>query len=172
MVHGWIADLPMSGVVTSPEIRSAAFDLLARREHARQELIDKIYRRFSKRKNISIDKSMIATVVNNMADEGLQSDTRYFEILVHSRKQQGYGPFRISQELKQKMAMPDAGKSLGDTNKQEWKARAQEVRQKKFGEDLPKTPKEKAQQMRFLQYRGFNMEQIRFAMSVNGEADS
>jgi regulatory protein len=158
---------PMSRIVTPSEIRTAAFDLLARREQARQELIDKIYRRFSRHKDTAIDKSMIIGVVNEMADEGLQSDTRYLDMLARRRKQQGYGPLRISQELKQKSATADAGNSFCDTNEQEWRNRAGEVRQKKFGERLPVTPKEKAQQMRFLQYRGFNMEQIRFALTAS-----
>jgi len=170
MVHGEIADLPMSGIVTLSEIRAAAFDLLARREHARQELIDKIYRRFSRRKDISVDKSKIADIINEMADEGLQSDTRYFDILVRSRKQQGHGPLRIAQELKQKSIADDAHNALSDTDEQEWKEHARDARHKKFSERLPKTPKEKARQMRFLQHRGFNMEQIRFAMSASSEA--
>jgi regulatory protein len=39
-----------------------------------------------------------------------------------------------------------------------------DVRRRKFGEAKPKEYKEKARQMRFLEYRGFTGEQIRIAV--------
>lgn len=146
-------------------IRAAAFDLLARREHTKQELITKLTKRFNKRMDLEIDFETIVSVVDSLSAEGLQSDERYLEMLVHGRKKQGYGPMRIAQEIRQKAAVSNPREVIGETNDDSWKERAREVRIKKFGERLPATPKEKAQQMRFLQYRGFNMEQIKFALS-------
>ena len=158
----------ISSVLSASEktklIRAAAFDLLARREHTKQELTTKLTKRFNKRMDLEIDFDVIVTVVEGLSMEGLQSDERYLENFVHGRKQQGYGPLRIAQEIRQKSAAADARQALGDSNSALWKERAREVRIKKFGARLPATPKEKAQQMRFLQYRGFNMEQIKFAM--------
>lgn len=37
----------------------------------------------------------------------------------------------------------------------DWLKLAVEARVKKYGDDIPSTPKEKARQLRFLQYRGF-----------------
>jgi regulatory protein len=45
----------------------------------------------------------------------------------------------------------------------EWHSIVREVRSKKFGEGMPVEFKEKAKQMRFLEYRGFTSEQIRLA---------
>lgn len=146
-------------------VRAAAFDLLARREHARQELVTKLQKRFSKRTDLTIDKAMIAAVVDGLSSEGLQSDSRYLDNFVHARKKMGYGPRRIAQELRQKGALADTGAAMAGTGVEEWMARAREVRCRKFGEELPVTPKERARQMRFLQYRGFSMEQIRFALT-------
>ena len=49
-------------------------------------------------------------------------------------------------------------------------ALAVEIRTKKFGAELPAAFKEKARQMRFLQYRGFEQEHIQSAMLTHGEA--
>lgn len=40
-------------------------------------------------------------------------------------------------------------------NEVSWLQLAVEARTKKYGNDLPKSPKDKARQLRFLQYRGF-----------------
>lgn len=146
-------------------IRQAAFDLLARREHTQQELITKLIKRFNKREELAIDREMIVSVVEGLSTEGLQSDGRYVEMLVYGRKKQGYGPVRIAQELHQKVSGSNPRDMIGEIDDHNWKERAREVRIKKFGEGLPATPKEKAQQMRFLQYRGFSSDQVRFALT-------
>ena len=47
------------------------------------------------------------------------------------------------------------------------RAGARQTRERKFGAELPRDFKEKARQMRFLQYRGFEQDQITAAV---GEA--
>ena len=49
-----------------------------------------------------------------------------------------------------------------------WYALARDVRLKKFGPDTPIEFKEKARQMRFLQSRGFEPDQIQAAVSSDG----
>jgi len=46
---------------------------------------------------------------------------------------------------------------------------ATEVRLKKFGTAEPRDFKEKARQMRFLQYRGFEQEHIQAALTAHGD---
>jgi regulatory protein len=47
----------------------------------------------------------------------------------------------------------------------DWGALARNVRLRKFGANVPDDFREKARQMRFLQYRGFEQDQIRAAIS-------
>jgi regulatory protein len=54
---------------------------------------------------------------------------------------------------------------------QDWNALAVEVRRRKFGEALPSTAAERAKQARFLQYRGFNSDQIRAALKFDPHTD-
>ena len=49
---------------------------------------------------------------------------------------------------------------------EDWYARAREARVKKFGRSRPAEFRDKARQMRFLQYRGFEPDQVQAAVSA------
>ena len=127
--------------------------LLARREHSEKELRGKLRAR-------ELDNEDIDTVIEQLKNEGLQSDSRFTEALVHDRMNRGYGPRHISQELKQKGVAEWLSEEFLDEREPHWLERLAEVRQKKFGEDVPEDYKEQASQSRFLQYRGFSSDQI------------
>lgn len=74
------------------------------------------------------------------------------------RFNQGKGPLIIAKELKSK------GIINYDLTKYDWYAKALTVKIKKYGQNTPKDYKEKAKQMRFLQSRGFNFDEINYAM--------
>jgi len=146
-------------------VRRAAFDLLARREHSQQELVTKIFRRFSRRPELGVTTELIQSVLMAITDEGLQSDQRYLESFIRSRIQQGYGPHRIAQELKQKKISAEDFEPLLDSRSPEWMERAKAIRERRFSSRKAGDQKEKAKQMRFLQYRGFTGDQIRSVFS-------
>ena len=52
---------------------------------------------------------------------------------------------------------------------QDWFELAREVRIRKFGNAMPAEFPEKARQMRFLQFRGFESEQVQVAVSARGD---
>lgn len=140
--------------------RKKAMDLLARREHTRGELERKLG--FA-----GFDADVVATVVEALDDEGLQSDARFVESFVQSRINQGKGPARIRAELREKGVGDSVTDAAIEAAGVDWRVLAGEVRQKKFGVAAPADFKEKNRQMRFLQYRGFESEQIHAA--VGGE---
>jgi SOS response regulatory protein OraA/RecX len=80
--------------------RDTALRLLSRREHAAAELKYKLVRR-------GHDEATAADIVGQLAGAGWQSDTRYAEMLVRNRIEQGYGPLRIRAEL-EAAGVPDA----------------------------------------------------------------
>jgi len=145
-------------------IRRAAFDVLAQREHSQQELLEKLIRKFKKRSDLVISAEKIAEVVTAVSDEGLQSNSRYIEMLIRSRIQQGRGPLRIMQELKQKGIVSADYEALLDPRGEEWLERARQVKQKKFGSGKAIDQKQRGRQSHFLQYRGFSSQQIQFAI--------
>jgi len=157
---------------TSPKsidalIRRAAFDLLARREQSQQELKNKLILKFKRRPELAITEQKIIDVVSAVSAEGLQSNARYIEMLIRGRVNQGHGPLRIAQELKQKGIAQADFEELLDSRSEIWLERARQTKQKKFGMGKTLDQKEKARQLRFLQYRGFSSEQIKFAMASN-----
>ena len=70
------------------------------------------------------------------------------------RFNQGKGPVIISSELKKR------GIESFDLSIFDWFELAKEVREKKFGQNLPSDYKTQAKQKRFLQSRGFGFDEI------------
>jgi len=144
------------------EARKKAMDYLARREHGRVELAGKLTRA-----GFNPDVAEVAIV--RLIEDGLQSDQRFADTFIQSRINQGKGPTRIRAELKERglggSVIDDGLQGAG----QDWYELAKEVRLKKFGPDRPADFKEKARQMRFLQYRGFEPDQIQATVSSNDE---
>jgi regulatory protein len=135
------------------EVRFAAMNLLAQREHAAEELRQKLARRFEQ-------SDLVSRAVAQLALDGLQSDERFTEAFVNMRIRQGKGPLRIRLELKAKGIAPSLVDAFLDERCDSWLTLAREVRNKRFGEARVDNPRDKARQIRFLQYRGFTTEQI------------
>jgi len=144
------------------EARKKAMDYLARREHSQYELCRKM-------EKIGFDSNVALDAIEQLKKDGLQSDRRFVEAFLQSRIGQGKGPTRIRADLSQR-GIPDAmiHEALSEAE-QDWFALARETRQKKFGADVPSDFNEKARQMRFLQYRGFEPSQIKAAVSAYDE---
>ncbi len=139
--------------------RKKAMDYLARREHGRVELLDKVTA-------AGFDADVAENAIVKLTEEGLQSDRRFVEAFVRSRIDQGKGPARIRAELGQRgIAENLIDNGLTDVQ-QNWHDLARGVRQKKFGAGRPADFETKARQMRFLQYRGFEPDQIQAAVSA------
>lgn len=131
--------------------RLAAFDYLARREHSRKELVDKLSRRFD-------DKEALAEVLDAIQGEGLQSDQRFAESFVHSRVNRGQGPIKITYELRQKGVSDELQSNALAVYEDEWIDRARDLVVKKFGNEKPGDLKEKQRRQRFVMQRGFPSE--------------
>lgn len=135
-------------------------DLLARREHSRLELEQKLAVR-------SFEVTLVADVLDDLEREGLLSAYRFAQSFVDARYARGQGPSRIRQELAAR-GIESAAADLGD-ERFDWNAKAREARIKRFGEALPSSLAEKARQIRFLEYRGFSHDQIRRALEFDDE---
>jgi len=131
-------------------------DFLARREYGQTELIRKLADK-------GFERDVAAQAVTQLTEEGLQSDQRFAESFVQSRINQGKGPVRIRLDLGQRgVSEPTIELAIEEADP-DWRALAREQRDKKFGGSAPSDFKEKARQMRFLQYRGFEQDQIQSA---------
>ena len=144
------------------EARKKAMDYLARREHGRSELLEKVTR-------FGFDAEIADDAVAQLVEDGLQSDVRFAEAFVRSRINQGKGPAKIRADLREKGVNDGVTEDGIRDAEQDWYALAAEVRLKKFGAQRPADFKEKARQMRFLQSRGFEQDQIQAAVSASGD---
>lgn len=155
-----------SALPTMTDLRVAAMNLLARREQSAEELKEKLQRRFSGK--FDGDKAefeqLVEAVLLGLKEDKLQSDERFTDAFVSMRKRQGKGPLRIVQELRQKGVASELIDTYMAYNDPLWWEIARDLRERRFGSQEPPSPKEKARQIRFLQYRGFTQEQIRAAM--------
>lgn len=130
-----------------------ACDFLARREHSRKELLNKLARRCA-------DEELIEDIVATVSREGLQSDERFAESFVHHSLNKGQGPNKITQELRQRGIEQYLIEEYLGAESIDWLALAEEVRVRKYGETVPGDYQNKAKQSRFLYSRGFSSEQI------------
>lgn len=146
-------------------VRLAAMHLLARREHSFHELLQKLTSKFSDTSQFPL--VLIETELQRLADEHLQSDERFVEAFVRSKKNTGKGPLHIQQSLKQKgvaTQLIDAELAMAH---HDWFAQAESVYDKKF-RDIPiLSPQEKAKRIRFMQSRGFMSQHYLSLLDVN-----
>ena len=156
-------------VKAESRLRWLAFYYLSRREYGKAELKQKL-----------IDKEQAPDKIDALLDEfeekGYQSDYRTTLMLIRENIRKGRGRGRIKQEFyRKKITMPSNIDELIDMANAEseefrefvdesadnlvdgvdWLKLAVTARTKKYGDDIPTEQKDKAKQLRFLQYRGF-----------------
>ena len=155
-----LPDFQPLSAVNPVDVRLAAMNLLARREHSLWELHRKLRRRFD-------DKAVIEAELSRLSEENLQSDERFAESYARQRAGRGYGPVKIRQEMHERGlsdAEVDASFALGQFD---WSDLARQVYDKKFDGPCVEAPdyeaeiREKARRLRFMQYRGFSAEHYR-----------
>lgn len=145
--------------INPADIRFAAMNYLARREHTRKELLQKLKRRFP-------DTPLLEQEIQRLTDENLQSDERFAENFVLYRSGLGFGLMRVRQDMRHR-GLSDFEISVAvDKAEIDWRALAEQVFFKKFGELPAADIKEKAKRARFMQYRGFASDEYQYLLRV------
>lgn len=138
-------------------IRLKIMDFLSRREHSSKEIFQKMSQRVE-------SKELLEDSINELVADGLLSDERFAESYFQSRKNRGFGPLRIKNELIQRGVKESIFNSIqADT---EWSFYALEVLEKKTNGKKPEEMKEILKLKKFLNYRGFEFEDIDKAFSM------
>ena len=135
-------------LLTYKAIKEACLQYLVRREHSQQELVRKVAAKGFARQDVM-------AVLEELTEQGLQSNARFAESYARSRVHKGFGPLRIQAELQQRgagdcyfdMAVEDIAGS--------WSLLLEQVYSKKYGVEKGLDIKEKFKRSRFLQQRGF-----------------
>lgn len=134
-------------------IRNTAMNLLARREHSANELLQKL-----KQRDFEHDEILLS--IEELQADNLQSDARFAESFINQRVNAGYGPVRIRHELRQKGVDEELVDTMLEHFDGEWQDLMQQQRVRKFGAEIPGDYAQKMKQARFLQNRGFSPEAV------------
>lgn len=149
--------MPAEPDLTAEACEATAVRLLARREHARNELAAKLRQR-------GFAGEVIDEVLSDLASRGLLSDDRFAEEYVRYRYNRGYGPLRIRAELRDRGVDDDIADPWLRDPALDWTEAAREARLKRFGAAAINDRDQRLRARRFLSYRGFTVEQIRAAL--------
>jgi len=137
--------------------------LLGRREHSARELSSKL-------RQGGVEEDTATELVESLAEEGWQSDPRFAASRIHNRIAQGYGPVRISAELRV-AGLPDVMiREAMDAADCDWTALCVDLYQRKYRQP-PKDRADRQKRYNHLAARGFASEHIRAAFQ-GGDDDA
>ncbi len=138
-------------------IRLKIMDFLSRREHSSKEIYQKMSRKVE-------SKEMLLESIKELERDGLLSDERFAESYFQSRKRRGFGPLRIKSELIQRGVKESLFYSL--EKEIDWSSNALDALKKKLNGKVPQETKEILKLKNFLNYRGFEFQDIDKAFSM------
>ena len=139
---------------SKPSAYNKALGLLARREHSRKELRQKLDRSGYARDEAS-------EALTRLGEQHYQDDDRFAEALIRNRSAQGYGPMRLRAELKSHGLSDARIRSLLDVAEIDWAASAAAQLRRRYGAGGSLEPAERARRAQFLLRRGFPAATVR-----------
>jgi regulatory protein len=125
--------------------------MLTRREHSVYELKQKLIEKIKKSKEVGYPE-LIPEIIQELIQKKYLDDSRFAEVYARSRANKGYGLLRIKRELQEKGITDFLNITHADIK---------EIYSRKFVNKIPKDLREKAKQIRYLQYRGFSFDEIK-----------
>jgi regulatory protein len=138
-------------VKTQPSLHSRAMRLLARREHSRVELRRKLA-------TIAVAGEDVDGIIEQLAQRGWLSDARYAEQAVRAKARR-FGPLKVAHELRSKGIDDEAIAAAFRAAGEDGEADIERVWKTRFSA-APNNDRERARQVRFLQGRGFKLDDI------------
>ncbi|MBV6264017.1 regulatory protein RecX [Klebsiella aerogenes] len=133
--------------MTSQELYDHAVSLLARRDYASGELARTLSKMTENREKI--DKAL-----SRLVECGYLDDNRLITHMIDKHVRKKHGPARIKQEIRQKGFSPELVEQMLEKVDVDWYAMARELKVSKFGDAVASEAKEKNKQIRYLQYKG------------------
>jgi len=133
--------------------REAAMNLLARREHSFLELSHKLQQR-------EYSAEDIHGSLERLQDDGLLSNERFTEAYINMRRKRGFGPLRISNELRERGISDELIGQYLHHNADDWWPDLQYQFDKKYAHKGSGDYAERVKRAKFLQGRGFPLDWI------------
>lgn len=137
----------------SKQIKKDCLRLLARRDHSRKEIQNKMAIK-------GYEPSHVSEVIADLAQQNWQDDTRYAESYARVRSQKGFGPVRIAYELKQQGIESSTVDKVLRATTDNWINLLKQVYTKKYPGPVAMDSSERTNCIRFLLQRGFSSAMI------------
>lgn len=134
-------------------MKDTCLRLLSRREHSQQELLNKLTLK-------GFDRIPAQQIIDELAEQGWQSDLRFTESYSRYRIKRGVGPIKLASELKLRGIENFDLDSLVLEAADGWSEVLDQVYKKKYTDETLLSNKEWLKRCRFLQQRGFTGEMI------------
>ena len=144
--------------VTFAMVRERAVRLLARREHGKKELQQKLLQR-------ELPEDLVISVVDKLAEEGLQCDARFAESYTRMRVARGYGANKVRADLQTRRLDQSVIEEAVRSREVHWGSVALAALEKKFSTVIATDQKSIAKMQRYLYQRGFDMADIKAAIT-------
>jgi regulatory protein len=140
--------------ITEDKIRFKILDLLSRREHSFNEIIYKLKDRVD-------SEGRLFEELTKLKEENLQSDERFAESYTRSRSVKGFGPEKISFELKSRGISENLISKIVYSDEINWMEIIKKEFSKKFIIDKDFAKEDISRAKKFLLQRGFEFDQIK-----------
>ena len=150
----WKRTSEPSGAGDPALIRAKALELLARREHTRLELRQKLYQR-------GFAANHIELVLDQLVEERLLDEARFAELYAGARADKGYGPLRVARELRERGVAEDVVAATLAALEGDWLPKLRELHRKRFKSHIPADVAGRLQQTRVFRQHGFTLDQIK-----------
>ena len=134
-----------------PSLSARAMRFLARREHSRDELRRKLER-------IASESDDVESVIETLAQKGWLSDSRYAELAVRAKARR-FGPLKVAYALRAKGVAEETIAAAFHAAGRDGAADMERVWNSRFSQQ-PENDRERARQVRFLQGRGFPLDDV------------
>tara|TARA_B100000242_G_scaffold87034_1_gene58353 strand:+ start:1526 stop:1984 length:459 start_codon:yes stop_codon:yes gene_type:complete len=140
-------------IIEDKDIRKKLLDFLSRREHSFKELIFKLEGRVSPSQRLIVE-------LEKLREEGLQSDERFTESFIRSRSIKGFGPEKISNELRSKGIEENLIKKMVYSQELDWKIILKKEFKKKYSQSKIYNIEDISKIKKFFFQRGFPIDEI------------
>lgn len=153
----WNQQKPIKKITEADKLRSRALYWIAKKEYSISGLQEKLAQ-------VCDDEIMIADLVEDFITRDWVNDQRYMASYIRLKTNAGLGWQRIKRELIQNGLKESDVNLFFEASDYDWYEQAVRTYQKKYGTQPCDDYKENAKRFRFMQYRGFTSEQIKYAM--------
>lgn len=149
--------------ITEPDkLRNRALYWLGQREFSVKDFRTKLER-------VCEDEVMIENLLEDFIAKDWLNEQRYMASFVRQKISAGLGLYRIRQELNQHGIKQNQSELYFEELNFDWFEQALATYQKKYGIGECQDFKEKAKRYRYMQYRGFSPDQIKYAMEAQAD---